>query len=492
MKSNDPPAAPSTFVVVGGGTSAILLTIRLLESNQNVILLERGAKQGYSSSSCTGTFYTDPANWPAAAHRSASRHSSMPLSTLGNRTILFPQGALGLGGTSNINAMIWSAGHRSVYDRHWPSPWSSAAVDSLLRSAVSILEPRVVEATPLARLLLGQHPCRGADVADSPEDPLYFESAKFSGRCAHFATVSRTTGKRLDLGLLLRSSTGEGKGTLTVLPHCEARRIEFEVSADGTRRATAVRCNTTDSPELQAYLAKEGSKSTAGGKDSRQELDVRPSGENGEIVLCAGVFESPRILLDSPGLDGVAAAKEIGAQLQDHICLPIMGFYNWWAPRKRGDSVQYPMNCIHGWVYLDAEGEALAPGSTELPCVQLLVVDGRCSPAYMLPEIALPRFSAGENAGVLSRGCIFFYACLLRPFLATVMFLLLLLPPFRAAAGCVFGVLVSNVQPHSRGKLVRGAGNSPLEIHCNFLGDKDGHDKRESNPNPTSTPNPTI
>jgi len=110
-------------------------------------------------------------------------------------------------------------------------------------------------------------------------------------------------------------------------------------------------------------------------------------------------------------------------------------------------------------------------------------VDGRLSPAYLLPELALPRFAPDATHSGPRRVLAALYAWVLRPALHLLLRALLTLPPLRAAAGCVYGVLVCNVQPRSRGRLVRaaagaGAKAAPLRADCRFLGDADGHDMR--------------
>ena len=115
---------------------------------------------------------------------------------------------------------------------------------------------------------------------------------------------------------------------------------------------------------------------------------------------------------------------------------------------------------------------------------QLLLVDGRLSPAYLLPELALPRFAPDATRSGPRRALAALYAWVLRPSLHLLLRALLTLPPLRAAAGCVYGVLVCNVQPRSRGRLVRAGGGAdaaktaPLRADCRFLSDADGHDMR--------------
>lgn len=112
-------------IVIGGGSSGILLCRQLLECD-DVILIERGSQNPYS----THVTSRIPSLWPAAAFAEgeAFRNSSMPQSSLADRTIMYPQGS-GIGGTSNLNAMILSAGHPAVFNNHWHQKWSSGVMD---------------------------------------------------------------------------------------------------------------------------------------------------------------------------------------------------------------------------------------------------------------------------------------------------------------------------------------------------------------------------
>ena len=111
-------------IIVGGGSSGIMLCNQLLEKD-DVILVERGSKNPYSSSTSTQI----PSLWPVAAvyDGEGSRACTMPQKALGQRLVMYPQGS-GIGGTSNINAMIWSAGHPAVFDNYWHRKWNSDAI----------------------------------------------------------------------------------------------------------------------------------------------------------------------------------------------------------------------------------------------------------------------------------------------------------------------------------------------------------------------------
>ena len=135
---HSPPPSSSCHrhVVIGGGTAASVLVCRLIEAGHDVVLVE----QGLCFPECSNM---EAGDWPLARNDpTLSSPSSMYISSTDNslygRDIVLPQGE-GLGGTSNINAMIWSLGHRQVYDRKWHPSWNSQVVEESLHKVHELL-----------------------------------------------------------------------------------------------------------------------------------------------------------------------------------------------------------------------------------------------------------------------------------------------------------------------------------------------------------------
>jgi GMC oxidoreductase len=167
------------------------------------------------------------------------------------------------------------------------------------------------------------------------------------------------------------------KGRLTVLNYCNVVSIEFEDALHGNGVALRVQgeLSETDTKTSTSGRAKRDQKVNSKGQQStssnakltavgvkyldlrsgiKSHQTIRPRG-GGEIILCAGTFESPRILLSS-GLgertkDTTPATpvlpvtlRGIGRNLQDHTMLPIFFVGNWWTAASQVSLLKDRMN----------------------------------------------------------------------------------------------------------------------------------------------------
>ena len=100
------------YIIVGAGSAGCVLANRLTANGRNrVLLLEAGPSDlrfwvqvpiGYGK-----TFYDPKVNW---------MYRSEPIPGLAGRINYYPRGKL-LGGSSSINAMVYSRANRSDHDR---------------------------------------------------------------------------------------------------------------------------------------------------------------------------------------------------------------------------------------------------------------------------------------------------------------------------------------------------------------------------------------
>lgn len=116
-----------SFLVVGAGSSSLAFCSAILEhEDHEVIIIHEGPNNDLLLNS--QSFNQHPVLWARAATN--SNHSRMAYIN-GNtttRTVSYFQ-SVGVGGSSNINAMIWSLGDLRIFDRLWPLTWNSRCIE---------------------------------------------------------------------------------------------------------------------------------------------------------------------------------------------------------------------------------------------------------------------------------------------------------------------------------------------------------------------------
>lgn len=111
-------------VVIGGGSAGCMVCHELAKHG-NVILIDIGSR----AAECKKVT-KQPIRWGEAfvSEGDAIRINSEPLRNMWSKSLLIPIG-VGIGGSTNINAMIWTPGSRYVFDNMWPHNWSSFKVE---------------------------------------------------------------------------------------------------------------------------------------------------------------------------------------------------------------------------------------------------------------------------------------------------------------------------------------------------------------------------
>ncbi len=342
-----------THVVVGAGPSGIMLVNLLLHHGDNVILLERGDECADADEDSQMAI-----DWSKAAKK--SRHSAKNGTILKTeaqqnmmgRELRYPLG-YGLGGSSNINACIWTGGSPEVFNRYWPKSWNSTRMEHYLNVArkaledkgllststsspglpISILErgiqyshkvPREEEDTfdftndryktntNTASTTVGVDSEDVVELEENSEHRTGTEGVGTSASCwsapsqsSYFTTTTSTAlGKRSRLGDLLRDHSGDGKLTI----RCNAR-VAFVMFRGKEAIGVVVEGATTGgsyniSPKTDKYPRS----GVSGMTNPIADLEmagfevIRPSG-GGEIVLCAGTVGTADLLIAS-GLRG--------------------------------------------------------------------------------------------------------------------------------------------------------------------------------------------
>jgi choline dehydrogenase-like flavoprotein len=296
------------YVIVGGGSAGSTLASRLSEDpDVTVCLLEAGG-QGKS------ILVRAPAGVAVMLRGQPKINNwafeTVPQAGLKGRRGYQPRGEA-LGGSSAINAMLYTRGHRSDYD-----DWANLGCEGWSYQDV------------LPYFLRSEANERGADSWHGASGPLHVSDQE-SPRPISYAFIQAANELQVrtnddfngpeqeGVGLYQvtqfhdRERNGErcsaaaaylhphsGRANLTILTKAHATKIEFE-----GKRATGVRYRV-------------------GGADKRVE-------SNREIILCGGAFASPQLLQlsgvgrpDDLQRHGIGVAHElpgVGQNLRDHL-----------------------------------------------------------------------------------------------------------------------------------------------------------------------------
>jgi choline dehydrogenase len=276
--------------VVGAGSAGCVLADRLSASgDHNVLLVEAGAVEPRTLPEVRipmlfPRLFGSEVDWG---------YTTVPQAALDGRLIPFPRGK-GLGGSSAINAQLWTVGHRADYDG-----WADAGCTGWgYADVLPYFEKAVNERLPLAGI---RYP-----------SPVTADFVTACVRAGHTPAAEQQEGVLLARANHvdgMRHSSAEAylgasrqRPNLTVLTAALARRVVFE----GTR-ATGV--------EIES-----------GG-------DVHILRAAREVVLAAGAVGTPHLLmlsgvgpadhLTEHGLPVVSDVPQVGRNLADHMIVPL-------------------------------------------------------------------------------------------------------------------------------------------------------------------------
>ncbi|QKT08635.1 GMC family oxidoreductase N-terminal domain-containing protein [Gordonia sp. X0973] len=273
------------YIIVGAGSSGATLANRLTEdSSVRVLLLEAGPEAKSPNIAIPAAFakqFKTDLDW---------NYETTPQPGLDGRTVFWPRGKV-LGGSSAMNAMMWVRGFAADYEK-WGelagADWGWSAMKPILDATKISVSPQRDPREHTSRFLDAVREA-GYQVEDANAD----EPQGFSQ-----TLVTQHNGLRDSAAKAYLTPVRKQRKNLTIRTGAHVTRVRF----DG-KTATGVEY-VHDGATVVADAAR-------------------------EVILCGGAINTPQLLmlsgvgdpeqLKQHGIDVVAAAPEVGANMRDHL-----------------------------------------------------------------------------------------------------------------------------------------------------------------------------
>lgn len=336
-----------------------MLAHRLGRAGRRVLAIEAGGR-------ATLPAVADPPLWPTLSGSTLDwRYATVPQRGLDGRVVPYPRGKV-LGGSSVINALAYQSGHPAAYDR-WPAGWRHGDLLPYFKQAETF--------------------SGGGDAWRGGDGPLHVLSlADVHDRtpvASAFIAAAQECGFAMTPDIGGAVTTGVAWNQLSIKGHArDDAATAFFDSLGGSDVDLLL-----DAQVLGLVI------------ERGRCLGVRLAGQilraEGEVLLCAGAIDSPRLLMvsgvgpaDALRAHGIAVAvdlPDVGANLEDHLLLAGVAyrarravepsFYNHadallYVPHAQADeSPDHLIMCLSLPFVQPAVGALPPPAYTLVPCL---------------------------------------------------------------------------------------------------------------------------
>jgi choline dehydrogenase-like flavoprotein len=347
------------YVIVGAGSAGCVLAHRLGLTGRRVLVVEAGGQAKLAD-------ITDPPEWPKLQGSQFDwRYLTIPQPGLGGRIIRCPRGKV-VGGSSTINALAYQRGHPAAYDR-WPEGWRAADLLPYFKRAETF--------------------SGGASAWRGGNGPLHVLSlADVTDRtpvASAFVKASQDLGFSMTSDIGGEVTTGVGWNQLSI-----KRGVRDDAATAYLDSLENVAVDLLVNTEVLG-LAIEG------GRCIGLRLSERIVRADGELLLCAGAIDSPRLLmlsgigpadqLRSLGIPVVRDLPDVGRHLEDHLLVAGVAYaarrdvprshYNhadallYVPPSDPRESPEHLVMCLSLPFVLPGVGPLPSPAYVLVPCL---------------------------------------------------------------------------------------------------------------------------
>ncbi len=289
--------ASHQYVIIGAGSAGCVLANRLSAGGRSVLLLESGGSNrnlGVKAPAAFSTLFQGPRDW---------NYLSEPEPALHGRRLYLPRGRM-LGGSSSMNAMMYVRGNRVDYDDWAKGGATGWSYDEVL--------PYFKRSEDNAEFHDSYHGVGGEQHVTSKRWlSRHWEPFLDAAAAVGVPRIADCNGPEQDGGVLIQTTTRKG------------RRWS---GADAFLAPVRKRENLT--VETGAHVRRiviEGGRAV--GVEYEQKGQPQTARAEGEVILSAGAYGSPQLLmlgvgpgahLREHGIGVVLDQPNVGAHLQEH------------------------------------------------------------------------------------------------------------------------------------------------------------------------------